>query len=85
MSTETSGEPPARPLLRIVRGEPTAEELAALVAVLSSRGGAGEPEPEPVRSAWSRPGGALHGAPPVHPTAWRESGFDPGVRTRADW
>ena len=32
-------EAPARPLLRIVRGEPTPEELAALVAVLSARCG----------------------------------------------
>ena len=43
-----------RPLLRVVRGEPTPEELAALIAVISSRGGA-EPEQPPMRSLWGRP------------------------------
>ncbi len=76
---------PARPALRIVRGDPTPEELAALVAVLASRGGDGESEPDAPRSAWGRPGGAVRGAPSVHPSAWRESGFAAGVRTRADW
>nr|MBA3719706.1 acyl-CoA carboxylase subunit epsilon [Nocardioidaceae bacterium] len=32
--TDGSAEPP---LLRVVRGEPTAEELAALVAVVAAR------------------------------------------------
>jgi hypothetical protein len=83
--TEPEDSAPARPLLRVVRGEPTPEELAALVAVLASRGG-GEPAPEPVRSPWARP--ILRqgtGAVPVHQGAWRESGFTPGLRTRADW
>ncbi|MGH8971317.1 MAG: acyl-CoA carboxylase epsilon subunit, partial [Actinomycetes bacterium] len=40
------------PLLRVVRGEPTAEELAALVAVLAARTSA--VEGRPVRTtAWS--------------------------------
>lgn len=30
--------PPARPLLSVVRGEPSPEQLAALIAVLASRG-----------------------------------------------
>jgi hypothetical protein len=43
------------PLLRIVRGDATPEELAALVAVLTARGqGDAEPAPAP-RSAWGRP------------------------------
>ena len=77
-------EQPARPQLRVVRGNPTPEELAALVAVLASRGGAA-PEPEPVRSAWGRPGAAIRRPLPHGPGAWRESGFTPGLRTRADW
>jgi hypothetical protein len=77
-------EPVERPLLRIVRGEPTAEELAALIAVLSARGGAA-PAPEPVRSAWGRPGSGVRGALATHAGAWRESGLAQGVRTRADW
>ncbi len=77
-------EAPARPLLRVVRGDPTPEELAALVAVLASRGG-GAPEPEPVRSAWGRPGAAIRHSLPHGGASWRESGFTPGLRTRADW
>ena len=74
----------ARPLLRVVKGDPTPEELAALVAVLASRGG-GEPAPEPVSSPWGRPGVGLRGSVPVGRGAWRESGSIAGVRTRADW
>ena len=60
----------ATPVLRIVRGEPTAEELAALVAVLASRGTAA-PAPAPARSPWGRP--LLRGPLPAGPGAWRSS------------
>lgn len=60
-----------RPLLRVVRGEPTAEELAALVAVVAARAAA-EPPPEPPRSAWADPARRLF-APRVGPDAWRRS------------
>jgi hypothetical protein len=73
-----------RPLLRIVKGDPTPEELAALIAVLSARGGT-ESAPEPQRSPWARPGSGLRTAVPTYAGAWRESGFAQGVRTRADW
>jgi Acyl-CoA carboxylase epsilon subunit len=82
--SETPEEAPARPLLRVVKGDPTPEELAALVAVLASRGG-GEPAPEPPRSPWGRPGVGLRQSVPIGPSAWRESGSNPGLRTRADW
>jgi hypothetical protein len=85
MSDETSAEAPARPVLRIVRGEPSPEELAALVAVLSARSGGGAAEPESRRSAWGRPGTGMQGHLATHPGAWKESGFAQGVRTRADW
>lgn len=84
MSEPSDEAAPQRPLLRVVRGTPTAEELAALVAVLASRGG-GEPAPEPARSPWGRPGGAVRDRLPVHVGAWREAGFRQGLRTRADW
>jgi len=76
---------PERPVLRIVRGDATPEELAALVAVLSARGGGGAPAAEPVRSAWGRPGTGMQGHLATHTGAWKESGFAQGVRTRADW
>jgi hypothetical protein len=85
VTDETPAEAPAQPLLRVVRGEPSPEELAALVAVLAARGGADEQAAEPAQSAWSRPRHGERGYLPVGPLAWRESGFEPGVRTRADW
>jgi hypothetical protein len=61
----------SEPLLRVVRGNPSPEELAALIAVIATRGGAGEPQPQPVRSLWARP--SLR-APLSHgPGAWRAS------------
>jgi hypothetical protein len=75
--------PPARPLLRVVRGEPGPEELAALVAVLTTRAATprGEQEREP--GLWADRGAALR--PPLHPgpRAWRAAALPPGTRTRA--
>jgi Acyl-CoA carboxylase epsilon subunit len=49
-----AAQEPGRPVLRIVRGEPTPEELAALTAVLAAAAGGGEePEPERPRSLWA--------------------------------
>jgi hypothetical protein len=57
-------------MLRVVRGDATPEELAALIAVLAGRGSAEGPA-EPARSLWARP--VLRG--PLHPGpgAWRAS------------
>lgn len=84
VTDEAAAEETPRTLLRVVRGNPTPEELAALVAVLASRGG-GVAEPEAPRSPWGRPGAALRHSLPTHVSAWRESGLTPGLRTRADW
>jgi len=58
--------------IRILRGAPTAEELAALVSVLLSRDPATPSGEEPVsrwaRSARARPSGTVRG-----PGAWRAS------------
>ena len=59
-----------QPQLRVVRGNPTPEELAALVAVVATRGVA-EPDPAPVRSLWARP--VLRTALPHGHGAWRAS------------
>ena len=45
----------AQPLLRVVRGEPTPEELAGLLAVLGARNSSGGPTAAAVRSAWGDP------------------------------
>ncbi|MBM2622144.1 acyl-CoA carboxylase subunit epsilon [Actinoplanes sp. LDG1-06] len=57
------------PLVSVVRGEPTAEELAALVTVLvaaSSR--VDDQSPEPAPSAWAR-----SARPSMAPSSWRAS------------
>ncbi|HEY9474522.1 MAG TPA: acyl-CoA carboxylase subunit epsilon [Mycobacteriales bacterium] len=68
------GQPEDTPTLRVVRGEPTAEELAALVAVFTavavSRPGSG---PRQDRTGWSDRASSL-GAPVYPgPGAWRAS------------
>ena len=60
--------------LRVIRGDASPEELAAVVAVLLASGGAAkEPEPEP-RSAWSAPQ-LRRPLPPPGPGAWVTSGL----------
>jgi hypothetical protein len=63
-----------RPLLRVVRGDATPEELAALVAVVASLGTAGEP---PSRRApdWSAHHRKLRRSLPHGPGGWRSSGL----------
>ena len=66
---------PARPLLSVVRGEPTAEQLAALTAVLAARAAAGSVDggvpPEP--SLWAAP--VLRPSLSPGAGAWRASGL----------
>ena len=62
-----------QPLLRVVRGTPSAEELAALVAVVAGRASAAaEPEPRR-RPLWGRP--VLRPVLTPGPGAWRASGL----------
>ena len=63
------------PFLRVVRGEPTAEELAALVAVLAVRAGAaaGAGTGAGARSAWADPAARLRAPLAPGPSAWRRS------------
>jgi hypothetical protein len=62
-----------QPLVRVVRGTPSAEELAALVGVLLVRAGAGAAgEPLPVPSRWARSARPTAGHR-AGPGAWRGS------------
>ncbi|AIY18472.1 acyl-CoA carboxylase subunit epsilon [Pimelobacter simplex] len=65
-------------LLRIVTPDTTPEEVAAIVAVLSSLGG-GAPAPEPPRSEWANPARGARIAPGTTLShgrgAWRASGL----------
>ena len=63
---------PTRPALRVVRGEPTAEELAVLIALASAAGDGSGAEPEPpARGRWNDP--VWTHRRPVHPGVggWR--------------
>ena len=64
--------PDARPVLRLVRGSATPEELAAVVAVVVARSAGGPPPaaPAPPPSRWSA-GAGLRGSLPRGPGAWR--------------
>ena len=63
-------EAAARPLLRVVKGDPTPEELAALVAVLAARGSSGPaPEVAPL-SHWNSPASRLRRPLHAGPGAW---------------
>ncbi|MGH4010168.1 MAG: acyl-CoA carboxylase subunit epsilon [Pseudonocardiaceae bacterium] len=56
-------------MLRIVRGEPSAEELAALIAVVAGLASASIPEPPAPHSAWVDPR-RLCTPPHPGPGAW---------------
>jgi hypothetical protein len=62
------------PLLRVVKGEPTPEELAALVGVIASLGSAVEPAPRPTPE-WSAPHRKLRVTFPAGLGGWRSSGL----------
>ena len=67
-----------RPLLRVVRGDATPEEVAALVAVLAGLGGtAGEPPKRPA-SEWSAHHRTMRRSLPHGPGGWRSSGLPRG-------
>ena len=69
-----TGTEDTRPVLRIVKGDATPEEVAALVAVIASMSGAEAPEPKP-RSSWADPARRMRTALPHGPGAWRSSGL----------
>lgn len=70
--TVDDGAAPARPLLTVLRGDPTPEQLAALIAVVSSRAAAASDDvPPPAPSLWARP--VLRTPLSPGPGAWRAS------------
>jgi hypothetical protein len=73
-------QPPGPPLLRVVRGDATAEEIAALVAVLVTRSadaGASGPA-RSVSGSWSDRSGQIRRPLSSGPGAWRRSALPPG-------
>lgn len=62
-----------RPVLRVVSGSPSPDELAVVVAVLTARATGRPAAPAPTMSLWSRKSRNVR--PPLHPGAgaWRAS------------
>jgi hypothetical protein len=63
----------ARPLLRVVRGAPTDEELAALTVVLTARAAGAPEKPAQPRSEWRNRAALLRRPLYPGPGAWRAS------------
>ncbi|WP_229051714.1 acyl-CoA carboxylase subunit epsilon [Aeromicrobium sp. Leaf350] len=70
---------PQKPALRVVKGDPTPEELAALVAVLAARSAAAADAAartrKPVRSEWGHPARAVRGVHRPGADQWRRSSW----------
>ncbi len=64
---------PARPTLRIVRGDASPEELAALTALLAAAGSgdSSPPAPSRVRGGWSDPASGVRRTWRQGPGGWR--------------
>jgi len=74
-TAQPAGEPPApTPVLRVVRGHPAPEEVAALLAVVMARTPAATPGSGKV-SVWASRARLVR--PPLHAgrAAWRTSGW----------
>jgi hypothetical protein len=51
-----SDENPHEPVIKVLRGQPTDDDLAALVCVLAGASGGGQADPGPVsRDLWGHP------------------------------
>ena len=57
----------AAPVFRIVKGNPTDEDVASIVAVLAAASGSGEAPPSGPRDLWGTPTDRLRPAEPLAP------------------
>ena len=64
----------AAPLLRVVKGDPTPEELAALVGVIASLGAPASPQARRT-SEWAAPRRMIRLTLPHGAGGWRSSGL----------
>ena len=70
-----AGSDEQRLVLRVVKGDATPEEVAALVAVIAALGsGPAEEKPKP-RSTWADPARRMRTTLSHGPGAWRSSGL----------
>ena len=74
VTEEQAAEPTAAPPLFLIRGDATAEEVAALTVVLQSLAAANAPAPErEVISEWSAHHRKVRPSYPSGPGGWRSS------------
>jgi hypothetical protein len=68
-------QPQQAPALRVVSGQPTAEELVAVVAVLGAVSARAQDRlaPAPLRSQWAVPSRLVRAPIVAGPGAWRAS------------
>jgi hypothetical protein len=71
----TADEEEQRPLLRVVRGDATPEELAAVVAVVAALGNGGDEPPRRPTPEWSAHHRKMRRSLPHGPGGWRSSGL----------
>ena len=65
-----------RPVLRVIRGDATDEEIAALLAVLAARsGGAAGTPAQPSTAAWADRAALIRSPARPGPNAWRASAW----------
>jgi hypothetical protein len=78
--TPDDDQPSGRPLLRVVRGDATAEEIAALVVVLLARSADAEASSQArsVSGSWADRSGQIRRPLSPGPGAWRRSAL-PGA------
>jgi len=76
VSDDSAAETPARPPLRLVRGNASPEEVAALLAVLSAASAGDDSGPAPRHtSQWSSPARSVRRPLTPGPGAWRASAW----------
>ena len=73
--TDDAPESEQRPLLRVVKGDATPEEVAALVAVVAALGRGGEERPQRRVPEWSAHHRKVRRTLPHGPGGWRSSGL----------
>ena len=64
----------SQPVLRVVRGEPSEEELAAVTALVTAAAGAADEPGPPASGRWNDPARSMRRAVLPGPGAWRSSG-----------
>jgi hypothetical protein len=73
MSTDAATEP-SPPVIRVLHGDPSVEEVGVLVALLSAAGRGEAPGTPSTESLWSGPAARLGSAGPGR-DSWRFSGM----------